>query len=524
MISALLAEQARNRPDAPLVVTDEGTLTYRGAAMAAQAMAARLADMGVGPGDHVALVAGNSAEWVAGFLGIQWLGAVAVTLNDRLRGEDMDYLLAQSDARLVITDPDWLGTAVPGLRPELQALPRIVLTGDQAFLSQQGHAQASAAISAPTGRKPGDACAILYTSGTTGRPKGVICTQAGHIAAGTHTARILELTPQDRIFVFLPLFHTNPQMYALMSALITGASLAVQPRFSAGSFFDDARRLGATGCSFVGTVLAILASRHLDQRRDHGLRFCIGGGTTAELAATVQARFGIHVHELYGMTEIGGWVSGASRAQTRLGANGLVRDDMEVAILGPDDAPRPAGETGEIAVRPRQPHVMMQGYYRKPDETLAALSNLWFHTGDIGRFDADGYLYFLGRKKELIRRGGEMISPAQIEERVLRVAGVQDCAVVGIADAIMGEEIKLAIVPTAEADPDRLVRVLNDHFAQTLADFMRPRYLEFLAEIPRTSTEKIRRDLLAVLGEGVIDLKPRPGGATAPPPSHGAAR
>lgn len=520
MIAALLAEQAQRRPEAPLVVTDGGTLTYRAAASAAQAMAARLAGMGIGPGDHVALVAGNSAAWIAGFLGIQWLGAVAVTLNDRLRGEDTDYLLSQSDARLVMADDAWVDGALPGLQPGLQALPRIVLPRDDQLAAEPtapGHAP-------PGARKPGDPCAILYTSGTTGRPKGVVCTQAGHMAAGTQTARLLGLTAQDRIFVFLPLFHTNPQMYALMSALVAGASLAVQPRFSAGSFFDDARRLGATGCSFVGTVLAILAARHTAPRHDHGLRFCIGGGTTAELAATIRERFGLHVHELYGMTEIGGWVSGASRERDRPGANGLVRDDMEVAILDPDDRILPAGAIGEIAVRPRVAHVMMAGYYRQPAETLAALSNLWFHTGDIGRFDDDGYLYFLGRSKDLIRRGGEMISPALIEERVLRLPDVQDCAAVGIADPIMGEEIKLAVVAAPGRDIPELIAALTDHLSRCLPDFMRPRYLEVRTAIPRTSTEKIRRDLLATPGEGVIDLAPRTGAAAVMTPSQGAAR
>lgn len=523
MIAALLAAQAQQRPDAPFIVTAEGTLSYGRTYQLVRETAKHLSGHGISPGENVALVAGNSAGWIVGFLGIQMLGAVAVTLNHQLRGEDIDYLLAQSDTRLILTDSTWADDAATGLSPPLRALPRIVLKPDSALMTEAESPAKRGSYSMGSERGPDALCAILYTSGTTGRPKGVMCTQGGHVAAGRQTARLLALTPEDRILVFLPLFHTNPQMYALMSALVTGASLALLSGFSARSFFEDARRLGATGCTFVGTVLAILVARHAQPRLDHEMRFCIGGGTTAELAATVNSRFGMHVHELYGMTEIGGWVSGATREQDRPGSNGLVRDDMEVAILDSADNPLPAGATGEIVVRPRLPHVMMAGYYNEPARTLASLTNLWFHTGDIGRFDEDGYLYFVGRTKELIRRGGEMISPAQIEERVLRLDEVFDCAAVGIADPIMGEEIKLAIVPDPGVDIANLLALIREHLQRNLPKFMQPRYLELRRDIPRTSTEKIRRDQLAELCDGVIDLRPTVAGAIAES-GNGASR
>ncbi len=333
-----------------------------------------------------------------------------------------------------------------------------------------------------------------------------MCAHAGYLATGRETARILDLTGGDRIFVYLPLFHTNPQMYALMGALTAGASLAIAPRFSAGAFFEDARRLGATGCTFVGTVLAILAARYGAPVRDHALRFAIGGGTTRALAETIEDRFGFRVHELYGMTEVGGWVSGATAPDHRLGSAGRVRPDMDVMIVDAADEPVPTGERGEIVVRPRRPNLMLIGYYNKPGAFGEACRNLWFHTGDIGSLDADGYLYFHGRTKEIIRRGGEMIAPQELETELRKLPGILDCAVVAVPDPIMGDEIKAAIVAEDGFDLGSLRRDL----ARTLPAFMLPRYAERVPHIPRTETEKIIRREIDYLDHRVVDLKSGP--------------
>ncbi len=354
---------------------------------------------------------------------------------------------------------------------------------------------------------PLDTCTILYTSGTTGRPKGVLCSHAGHLAVGRETARIVGLTRADRIMVFMPLFHTNPQMYAVMSALTVGCSLALRPRFSATSFFADAERLAATGCTFVGTVLAILAARHASPQTAHRLRFAIGGGTTRELAALVEDRFAIRVHEMYGMTEVGGWVTANALDAHRIGSAGLPRHDVEVRVVGDADEERPPGEAGEIVVRPRAPGVILSGYFRRPEAFAAACRNLWFHTGDIGSFDADGFLYFHGRAGELIRRGGEMIAPAEIEHLLRELPGVVDCAAVGVPDPIMGDEVKVAVVAGAAMTH----REVRDRLAASLPPFKLPRYVEFVDHIPRTATEKILRRELQHVGGAVVDLLPRRG-------------
>lgn len=498
MILDLLARWASGTPDRLLVVTNSRSYTYAEIHTLARRFASQLMASGISKGDHVALISDNSAAYLVAWFGINAVGAVAVCLNNQLLGESIDYLVAQSDAKLIVADAEWISTTRKDLRGARADLLCITIGDDDGFLpSLAAFAEAEAVPAASS-----SICTILYTSGTTGRPKGVMCAHGSYAATGRETVRILELTAADRIFVYLPLFHTNPQTYAVMSALTVGASLALQPRFSATSFFKDVRRFEATGCTFVGTVLAILAAKYKDTIRDHTMRFAIGGGTTCELARTIEDRFGFKVHELYGMTEVGGWVSGSTASDHRPGSNGHVRADMQVQIVDSEDNPLPDGERGEIVVRPLQPDRILLGYYNKPDELAKASRNFWFHTGDVGSFDQDGYLYFHGRTKELIRRGGEMISPQELEELLRELDGVIDCAIVGVPDAIMGEEIKAVLVAKPGFEP----ATIRGKLAGRVPPYMMPRFIECLDVIPRTQTEKIVRRELQYLDDRVIDL------------------
>jgi len=209
------------------------------------------------------------------------------------------------------------------------------------------------------------------------------------------------------------------------------------------------------------------------------------------------------VHELYGMTETGGLVTINSAERSRFASVGAPRDDFDVALVDSDDNPLETGGIGEIVVRPKQPCVMTTGYFRKPEETLAATTNLWFHTGDLGRFDHDGFLFFEGRKKELIRRGGEMISPVEIELAALKFDLITDCAAVGVPDDILEEEVKLVVVAKHSFDTADLLAFMRS----VLPRHMIPRYVEFASEIPKTATQKIQRFKLTGKTAHTIDTK-----------------
>jgi acyl-CoA synthetase (AMP-forming)/AMP-acid ligase II len=498
-ITTLLAQRARERPGHPFVVTPQGEFSFSDIHAAAGRFAALLAQHGVGKGDHVALLAGNGAGFLVAWFGINLRGGVAVTLNTQLIGDGLRYSVAQCEAKLLVVDREWHDSRHQQLDARQRSLPLVLIEDDRAFMASLDALVAPA----PAAVQPQEPATIMYTSGTTGLPKGVVNCHAAYLATGVATARALGITGSDRIMVFLPLFHTNPQMYAVMSALTTGATLILLPHFSAGSFFDDAVRYRATGFTFVGTVLSILVARHAGEQRAHTLRFCFGGGSPTAVWEAVEQRFGVRVHEAYGMTETGGWSSANTVAESRFGSCGRPRADLDIRIVGPDDQPLPAGDKGEIVVRPQQPHVMLMGYWRQPEQMLAACRNLWFHTGDLGSFDEDGFLYYHGRIKELIRRNGEMISPAEIETTLRRLPGLADCAVVAVPDAIAGDEIKAVIVSDQPLQPAQVQAFL----AERLAPFLLPRYIEFSAAIPKTETEKIQRSKLQYLDARVHDLK-----------------
>lgn len=499
MITDLLAQRAQERPHHPFVVTREGEHSFSAIHLAAAKFARLLEQQGIGKGEHVAILAGNGAAFLIAWFGINLRGAVAVTLNNQLVADGLRYSVDQCDARLLVVDRAWLDSRGGQLDERQQALPRVVIEDDADFLARLAPLEPATPVRVD-GHEP---ATVLYTSGTTGLPKGVVNCHTAYLATGRATVAALNIVPQDRIMVFLPLFHTNPQMYAVMSALTTGATLIVLPRFSAAVFFDDALRFRATGFTFVGTVLSILAARHEGERRDHGLRFCFGGGTPPAVWEAMEGRFGIRVHEAYGMTEIGGWSSANTVDQSRFGTCGPARPDLELRVVGPDDLPLPAGHKGEIVVRPRQPDLILLSYYNKPQQMLDACRNLWFHTGDLGSFDADGFLSYHGRIKELIRRNGEMISPVEIETCLRRLPAVADCAVVAVPDAVAGDEIKAVLVTQQPLTPQAVLAFL----AERLAPYLLPRYIEFTDNIPKTETEKIQRNKLQYLDTRVHDLK-----------------
>jgi len=501
MITDLLGHWAVARPDATFVVTPAREYSYARMHDAASRFAGCLAREGVGRGGHVALLAGNSAAFLVAWLGIGLRGAVAVTLNNQLIDDGLRYSIGQCDASVLVVDREWESSRAAQLDADQAALPRIVIESDDDFFASL----AAYETVPPVTVSPREPCTIMYTSGTTGLPKGVVNCHNAYLATGRATVNAMKITQDDRIMVFLPLFHVNPQMYAVMSALTTGAALIVLPRFSASTFFEDAMRLKATGCTFVGTVLSILVARHEGKRRDHGIRFLFGGGAPKPVWQAVQERFGIQVYEAYGMTEVGGWTTCNTVENSRFGSCGRPRLDLDVCVVDTEDNVLAPGQIGEIVVRPRAPDTILTGYYRKPEQMLDALRNLWFHSGDLGSFDADGFMYYHGRMKELIRKSGEMISPVEIETALRRMPGVADCAVIAVPDAVTGDEIKAVIVQDAATtiEPTAVEAFLSTK----LARFMLPRYIEFAAAIPKTETEKIQRNKLQYLDARVYDLK-----------------
>lgn len=500
-LTTLLAEQARLRPAAMAVLHEDLELTWGRLADVTLRLSSHMRMRGLGRGDHVAFLCSNRPAYLMGWFALANVGCVVVSVNTGLVGDGLRHSLLQSDAKLLVVERTLWNEKRADLEPLGDRVPIMVFEGEDDLIAL-ACAQEPDAVFEGNGSEP---LSIIYTSGTTGLPKGVLNCHQAFVASGLHMARFLQITEADRIMVFLPLFHTNPQMYAVMSALHTGCALVIRPKFSASRLFDDARRFGCTIFTYVGTVLAMLAARTSGEVKDHPLTRCVGGGCPPAVWRQMQERFGINPHELYGMTEVGGWVTGNHVESYRFGSCGTQRPDVEVQVVDTLDRLVPAGETGEIVVRTREPFTMLLEYYNNPAATAGALRNQWFHTGDVGRFDADGYLYFLGRLKEVIRRGGENISPFELEAELLKHPAIKDAAVVGVPDPIWGEEIKAVIV----AEPTFNPTDVRDFLTGRVAAFMLPRYVQQVSHIPRTETHKIQRRYLQGNENGVTDLLDR---------------
>jgi acyl-CoA synthetase (AMP-forming)/AMP-acid ligase II len=495
MIDQLMRLAAR-QPRAPFVLYGDERFDFGTMAQVAARSATWVAQQGVEPGQNVLLAVHNRPLFLFYWFALAMRGAVAVPVAPDAFGDALRYTAQQSDSRLVLTED---GEAAR-LREDLAStnIPIISMPDEAAFLA----AIDSLAAAGPMAPRADRTVAILYTSGTTGLPKGVMIPEASYRAIGEKIVQAIGITSADRILTFLPLHHANPQMYSVMSALTVGCSIALSPRFSASKFLEQVRQHHATGFTYVGTVLSILAKEITHEARTT-LRWCVGGGAPRAVWQELAPRLGVEIHELYGMTETGGMVTINTRTDKRLGTVGCTRDDFDVTVLDDHDLPLANG-IGEIAVRPRQPHVMTSGYYKKPEETVAASSNWWFHTGDLGRFDEDGYLHFEGRKKELIRRAGEMISPVTVELCAMKHEAVADCAAVGVPDPILEEDIKLVVVARHEVDPAEI----RDFLAKSLPRHMVPRYYQFVPAIPKTPTQKVQRFKLIRMPEHPVhDLK-----------------
>ena len=498
-IARKLDECVTQHSQAIAIETDDVSLNWAELGALSFKMSRRLRNAGVKKGDHVALFCGNRAAFLISWFAIANRGAVTVCVNTGLVSEGFQYAITQSKCSYLLVDD----ALYPQVSEEISSLPpevQVIRIEDDRRFFQDIQQEEEDDLCELHGSDP---VTLIYTSGTTGRPKGVMNCHQAYIASGERMVDALRIRPEERIMIVLPLFHANPQIYAVMSTLLTGCTMVVRPKFSASRFFEDARQFKATMFTYVGTILAMIAARVPEGDTDHTLDRCVGGGCSEATWLKLQESFGIKPFELYGMSETAGWASANSFQDYRIGSCGKVRDDLELVIVDKEDSILPAGESGEIALRPRLPFRLLMEYWDNPVASCGASRNFWFHTGDIGRFDEDGFLYFLGRDKEIIRKGGENISPIELEQAMLEFPKIRDVAVVAVPDSIMGDEIKACIV----AEEQFSATELQEFLSRRIPKFMFPRYLQFLQQIPRTETEKIKRNLLQENHANIIDAQ-----------------
>lgn len=496
VLPELLVAQSERFGDRKLVIFDEGSWTYVDALTVAARRAHALRAAGVGAGDRVALMVSNRMEFLEIFLGCAWLGAIVVPINVSSRGMQLQHILSNCGASLLVIENE--------LCPALDTLDFSKLAVEKIWLVDETVPDSKIAVPMPKGDeaieaaalRPQDTIAIIYTSGTTGPSKGVCCPHAHLFWWGANTADVLDLEEAERLYTALPLFHVNA-LNTVYQALLTGSTVIVGKRFSASGLWPALSDNKATATYLLGAMVPILLSRpETPLDRAHSVRIALGPGVPAEFHAPFRERFGFDLVEGYGSTETNFVI--ARGPEGKPGTMGRLRPGFHARVVDEEDNELPRGEAGELVLRHDEPFAFASGYFGMPEKTVEAWRNLWFHTGDRVVQDADGDFRFIDRLKDAIRRRGENISSFEVEQVLLAHPAVAAAAVFPVRSEMGEDEVMAAIVAAPgfvidEADLIAFCRPKLSYFAI-------PRYLEVMESLPTTENGKLQKFVLRERG------------------------
>jgi crotonobetaine/carnitine-CoA ligase len=492
-VGRILPDKAARLGDHPFLLWDNAIFSYADLEQWTNRYAHGFSASGIAKGDHVAVMMSNGPEFFWTIWGLAKIGAVVVPLNTAAKGDLLRYFLAQSDSIAVVVGAEWAGR-IAEVAPLLPAV-RLYLSPDIAAFTDQP------ATSPPVRVCHDDPAFIMYTSGTTGPSKGVVSPHAQAHAVGRHLTHHFAYASHDVLYTCLPLFHGNALWYTCYAALWADAAIALSPRFSVSGFWSEIKRMGATQFNALGAMTNLLLKQPPNSiERDHRVRQTMILPLTPQTYRDVSTRFGVQVTSLYAMTETFPVTIFIADDPAEKGASaGRPRGLADVAIMDDQDRKLPAGTVGEICVRPLEPWIMTTGYYKQPEATVSAFRNMWFHSGDRGILDEDGYLTFVDRTKEAIRRRGENISAFEVEMLISRHPDVMEVAAVPIAAELSEDEVMVFVVPRpgAAPTPESIVKFCDG----IMPYFMVPRFVEIIESLPKTASEKIEKYKLKAAAE-----------------------
>jgi long-chain acyl-CoA synthetase len=455
-----------------------------------------LAAKGVTKGDVVSLLLPNSVEYVIAYFACWQIGALAGPINSLLKSQEIAYVISNSEARALLVNSEFL-PLIETIRDELTTLRAIVIFDNEADATREETTGAD-----PTAEIENDHEAIIiYTSGTTGKPKGCLLTHANVIANARQISSWLGFTAKDRLLTIMPLFHMNAVSVTTMSALYAGGSTVVSPKFSASCFWQIISDYQVTSFGSVATMLSMLLSTYPDGvprgLKTNQLRFAMCGSAPvpAEVLRRFEEKFDCLVVEGYGLSESTCRSTFNPPDQRRRPGSCGVPIGNEMSVVDEEDREVPNGELGEIVLRGEN---ILKGYYKNDTANATAFRNGWFHTGDIGYRDADGFYYIVDRKSDMIIRGGENIYPREIDEVLYQHPHIAAAAAVGVKDELYGEEVAAVVVlkPGANTTAQEVI----DYCKARLADFKCPKSVHFVEDIPKGPTGKLlKRELAKML-------------------------
>jgi len=460
-----------------------------------------LAAQGITKGDVVSLLMPNSAEYIIGYFACWQLGAVAGPVNSLLKEHEIEFVMNNSEAKAILVHSEFQ-ERIETIRGELPHLQSIITFDDEATREFDGYAGLRPG-STPEACVPSDDAIIIYTSGTTGKPKGCLLTHGNVIANARQISEWLSFTENDRLLTIMPLFHMNAVSVTTMSALYAGSSTVISPRFSASKFWNIISDYQITSFGSVATMLSILLNTYPDgvpeSLKTDQLRFAMCGSAPvpAEVMKKFEETFNCPVIEGYGLSESTCRSTfNPPNDRRRAGSCGLPIGN-EMKVVDDDDNEVDDGELGEIVLRGEN---ILKGYFKNPEATELAFRNGWFHTGDIGYRDQDGFFYIVDRKSDMIIRGGENIYPREIDEVLYQHPAVAAAATIGVPDQLYGEEVAAFIVlkDGMKAKEEELIA----HCQSELADFKCPKSIRIVKDIPKGPTGKLLKRELARIYAG----------------------
>jgi acyl-CoA synthetase (AMP-forming)/AMP-acid ligase II len=495
-LPALVVAAAAADPDREFLRFEDRSMTFGEVEQKTAELAGYLASLGVEPGDRVALMLPNVIGWPLGWLSILRAGAVTVPVNAAYRASDLEHVLRDSGARVVLTVPQHRAT-IEDSGVDLEH----VLDIDEALSAGEGH-------SAPDVEISRDSLANLqYTSGTTGFPKACMLTHDYWVRMGWLTAGLAQLTGQDVALTAQPFSYIDPQWNTAM-CLTARIPLVVLPRFSASGFWPEVRRHRATIFYVLGTMpMLLLKQPPSPEDLNNDVRLVLCSGIVPDLHEELERRWGAPWREAYGMTESGAdLVSPVEDLETvGTGAMGIPVPTKQVRIVDDQGNDVPDGQPGELIVHGKP---MMLGYWNLPEVTEQTIVDGWLHTGDVAVRDLKGRYRLVGRLKDMVRRGGENIASAEVEGVIGQHPAVHSTAVVAVPDELFGEEVKAFIRLQPDVTPDRdTAAAIIEHARDRLAKFKVPRYVEFVEEFPMTPSERIAKP--ALLAQSAENPGPR---------------
>lgn len=458
-------------------------------------------DLNIKKGDHVTLHLPNNIEFLTTWFALAHIGAIMVPTNILSPASEMEYIINHSESVALITEEPYV-EKFQSIIDERSSIQHIILTR---FIDESPSLLSYDALvkgaSSDTNRFPDTHCedvaAMLYTSGTTSKPKGVQITNANYIFTGELMSKSIQVTEEDRMFIVLPLFHGNAQYYSTMSALVAGGSIALTEKFSASRYFKQAKSLGGTvGSLFAAPLRMILAKEYDPNDRNNSLRLIIYAQAISEHQVTdFENKFDLKLLHMYGMTETVGIplinpLNGI-RKNLSIGKPSL---GYEVKLIDENGQEVPNGEIGQIAVKGMPGRTIMKDYFKNDEATRQTIQGGWLLTGDNARVGEDGYFYFVDRVKDMIKRSGENVAAQEVESVLSIHAAVYEAAVIGVPDDIKDEAIKAFVIlnKNMSATEDDLIQ----HCQQHLANFKVPKSIEFVEDFPRTPVGKIQKHIL----------------------------